>query len=124
MEKIVVLFYADDCLYWYTSEALVKWFLDALVKIFCVNFLGYSHWFMSIRISYMKDNSISVDQAIYTTSIVSKYLDTATVKTSTKFHKTTLPSDMIFAKADASTSDYQVENLTRELNIHYRSCIG
>ena len=31
---------------------------------------------------------------------------------------------MIFTKVDASTSDDQVEKLTREFNIHYRSCIG
>ena len=60
----------------------------------------------------MKDHSISVDQARYATSIVAKYLDTATVKAGTKFYKTTLPSDMIFTKADASTSDDQVDNLT------------
>ena len=26
--KIVVLSYVDDCVYWYTSEALEKWFVD------------------------------------------------------------------------------------------------
>ena len=31
---------------------------------------------------------------------------------------------MIFTKDDVSTSDEQVESLTREYNIHYRSCIG
>ena len=72
----------------------------------------------------MKYHSISVDQDRYATSIVVKYLDTATVKSSTKFYKTTLPSDMIFTKADASTSDEQVENLTREFNTKYRSRIG
>ena len=79
--------------------------MDTLGKRFHVNFLGYEHWFMSIRISQIKDNYISVDQARYATSIVEKYLDTATVKTSKKFYKTTFPSDMIFTKADASTSD-------------------
>ena len=65
-----------------------------------------------------------MDQAIYTTSIVSKYLDTFTVKLVTKFYKTTLPADMIFTKEDVSTSDEQVEKLTREFNIHNRACIG
>ena len=51
-------------------------------------------------------------------------MDTATVKVSTKFYKTTLPADMIFTKEDVSTSDEQVEKLTREYNIHYRACIG
>ena len=72
----------------------------------------------------MKDHCISVDQARYSTSIVAKYLNTDTVKAGTKLYKTILPSDMIFTKDDTSTSDEQVEKLTREFNIHYRSCIG
>ena len=111
--KIVVLSYVDDCVYWYTHEDIGKWFVDTLEKIFHVNFLGYAHWFMSIRISHMMNHSISVDQARYATSIVAKYLDTATDKVSTKFYKTTFPSDMIFTKEDVSTSDEQVEKLTR-----------
>ena len=71
----------------------------------------------------MKDHSIPVDQARYATSIVAKYLDTATVTVSTKFYKTTFPDDIIFTKEDVYTSDEQVEKLTRELNIHYRACI-
>ena len=122
--KIVVLSYADDCVYWYTSEALGKWFVDTLGKIFHVKFLGYANWFMSIRISQMKDNYISVEQDRYTTYFVAKHLDNATFKTITKFYKTTFPYDIIFAKDDASTSDEKVEKLTREFNIHYRACIG
>ena len=72
----------------------------------------------------MKDHSISVDQVMYATSIVDKYLYTDTFKTSTRFYETTLSYDMIFTKPDAYTSDEQVEKLTREFNIHYRSCIG
>ena len=89
-----------------------------------MNFLGYAHWFMSIRISQLKDYSISVDKAIYATSVVAKYLDTATVKVRKLFYKTTFPADMIFTKEDVSTSDEQVEKFTREYNIHYRDCIG
>ena len=83
--KIVVLSYFDDCVCWYTNEYIGKLFVDNLGKIFHVNFLGYAHWFMSIRISHMKDHSIFVDKARYATSIVAKYLDTATVKVSTNF---------------------------------------
>ena len=100
--KIFVLSYVYDCVYWYTSGALGY-----------MNFLWYTHWFMSIRMSHMKDNYISVDQDRYANSIVSKYLDTATVKWGKRFYKTTLPYDMILAKSDASTSDEQVEKLTR-----------
>ena len=105
--KFVVLYYVDDCVYWYTSEAPGKLFVDSLGNIFHVNFLGYAHWFMSLGISHMKDHS-SVDKARYATSIVAKYFDTATVKASTKFYKTNFPSDVIFTKYDAYTSDEQV----------------
>ena len=44
--KIAILYYVDDCVYWYTSEALGKWFVDTLGKRLYVKLLGYSHWFM------------------------------------------------------------------------------
>ena len=72
----------------------------------------------------MKYHYIFVNQTRYGTSNVAKYLYTATFKASTKLYKTTLPYDMIFAKYDTSTSDEQVEKLTREFNIHYIDCIG
>ena len=107
--KIYDLSCVDDCVYWYTSEALGKCFVGALGKIFHVNFLGYAHCFMSIRIYQIKDHSISFDQAIYAISIVDKYLDTATVKTSKNIYITNFPSDMIFTKSNTYTSDEQVE---------------
>ena len=55
---IAILSYVDDCVYWYTSEAIGKMFVDTIGKIFHVNFLIYTHWFMSIRILHMKDHYI------------------------------------------------------------------
>ena len=107
------LSYVDDFLYLYTSEALGKFFVDTLGNRFHVSFLGYAHWFMSIIISQMKNNSVSIDQARYSTSVVEKYLDTATVKTSKNIYKTAFPSDIIFTKADLYASDDQIERLTR-----------
>ena len=89
-----------------------------------MNLLVYAHWFMSIIISHIKDHSISVDQAIYATSIVATYLDTSTVNTSKTFYNTNFPYDLIFNKADSSTSYEQVEKLTGEFNIHCKACIG
>ena len=111
--KIVVFSYIYDCVYWYTNEDLRKWFFGTLGKRFHVKFLGYTHWFMSIRIYQMKYHPIYVNQAKYSTHIAEKYLDNATVKVSTKFYKTTLPADIIFTKEDVSTSDKQVDKLTR-----------
>ena len=105
--------YVDDCVYLYTYEELRNWFVDKLGMRFHVNFLGYSHCFMSIRISQLKDHYFSVDQDGYYTSAVAKYLDTSTIKENSKFHKTTLPHDMIFTKEYASTSDEQMELLPK-----------
>ena len=58
--KTIVLYYVDVCVYWYTYEALGKWSVDTLGTIFHVNFLGYAHWFMSIRLSQIKDHYIYV----------------------------------------------------------------
>ena len=73
-------------------------FLIPWERGFHVNFLGYANWFMSIIISQLKDHSISVDHDRYATSIVEKYLDTATVKVRKRFYNTTFPADMIFTK--------------------------
>ena len=108
-----MLYYVYGCVYWYTHEEQGKYFVDELGNIFHVNLLGYAHWFMSIRISQLKDHSISVDKARYATPVVAKYLKTDTVKEKSKFQKTTLPHDMIFTKAYASTSDEQVDLLSR-----------
>ena len=62
----------NECVYWYTYEALGKWFVGSIGKISHLDFLGYAHWFMSIRIYHMKDHSISVDKDKYATSIVEK----------------------------------------------------
>ena len=62
-----------------------------------------------------------MDQAGYATSIVAKYLETATVKVSNKFYKTTFPANIILPKEDVSTSDERVEKLTREYNIQKQS---
>ena len=123
-QKIVFPSYVYDFVYWYTSEALVKWFVYTLGNIFPVNFLVFSNCFISIRIYQMKDHSISEDQAKYSTFVVDKHLDTDKVKTSTNFYKNTFPYDMIFIKDSLSNSYEQVYKLAREFNIHYRSCIG
>ena len=119
--KIVLLSYFDDCVYWYTSKELVNRFVYTLGKRFNVKLLGYAHWFVSIRISLLKEHYISVDQARYSKYVVSKYLDTVTIIS--KFYILTLPHDMIFTKEDASTRDEQVKFLSREFKIHYRACV-
>ena len=92
--------------------------MDTLGKRINVKFLGFVHWFMSINISWTKDHSNTVDQDRYTTSIEAKYLDTSTVIKSKKFYNTTLTYYIIFTKNDLYTSDDQVDELTRKLNMN------
>ena len=89
-----------------------------------MNFLRYAHWCMSIKISQLKDHSIPLDQDGYDTSVAAKYLETATIKDNSKFHKTNLPHDIIFIKEYASIGDEKVEVLYIEYNIHYQACVG
>ena len=79
-------------------KLLEIFFVDTLGKRLHVNFLGYSHWFISIIISQMKDHSIPIDQAIYATYIVAKYLDTAIVKAGKTFYKTPLPFIIFYVR--------------------------
>ena len=95
-----------------------------LGKIFHLNFLGYVHLFMSVGISQLKENSTSVDKAKYATYVDANYIHTYTIKENSKFHKTNLPHYIIFFKEDASTSDEQVEVMSREYNINYRDSVG
>ena len=82
--KLLMLSYVDDYVYWYTSEELVKWFLDTLVNIFLVNSLGYENWSMPNIISQLNDYYISVDQDRYNTFVAANFLDAATVKENSK----------------------------------------
>ena len=83
--NLFVLSHVYDCVYWYTQEELGKWFVDKIGKIIHVNLLEYKNWFIYNRISQLKEYSILVDQARYATSVVSKNLDTATIKENQKF---------------------------------------
>ena len=62
-------------------------------------------------------------QAIYATSVIENYLYTTTTKENSKFHKNTLPHDIIFTKEDASNSYEKMGVFSREYNIHYRVCV-
>ena len=53
---LVVIYYVDDCAYLYTSEAIEKWFVNKIEKIFHMDILEYSHRFMSVNISQLKNH--------------------------------------------------------------------
>ena len=95
--KLFVLYYVDDCVYWYKYEYLVKGFVYTHGNRYHVSFLGYAHCLMSTIISELKDHYISMDQDRYDTAVFATYLDTTTIKENSKLHKTTLPHDMILS---------------------------
>ena len=83
-------------------------------NIFHVNLLIFSHCFISISDSHLRENSISVYQAKNNTSVVDKYLDITIIKKITKLYNTTLPYDMILIKDYEYTIDDQVDKLSRD----------
>ena len=76
-------------MYCYTSKEPVNWFVDTLDIRLHVNVLGYGHYFMSNRISQLRDHGISVNQTRYASSAVGKYLYTDTIKENSMRHKIT-----------------------------------
>ena len=67
--KIVVLSYVDDCVYWYTNEDLVKWFVDTLGKRLHVHIPRSSH-----GISFPRyQQTIFQDLHLYTNSQNNQY---------------------------------------------------
>ena len=79
---------------------------------------------MTIMISLLKEHYISADQSRYDKCMFAKYLYTSTIKDNSKFHKSTLPHDMISTEEYASTIDEQVEVLSIEYNIQYKSFVS
>ena len=122
--KLFLLSYVCGYVYWYTYEEIGKCFVDKPGYIFHVNFLGYTHWFIYIIISHLKDQYISVDQNGYDTSFIAKHSDNSTIKENSKLHRTNLPHGMILTKEDTSTSYGKVEFLCIQYNIHYRAYMG
>ena len=82
--------------------------MDTFGKRLHLNLLGYSHWFIYIIISHLKDHFNIVDQDMYATYVVEEYLETATIKENSEFHNTTLRHEIIFTKEYDYTSDKQV----------------
>ena len=97
--------------------------MDTLGNRFHVNFLGYAHWFMSIKIPQLKYHYISVYQYRYATSLVENDIDTPIIRENSKFHKNTFPRDIIFTKEDYYNSYEKVEVMSIEYNIQYRACM-
>ena len=95
------------------SSQLINFFITGRYIFFCKYYVSWQCGLVKIC-AYLNCGSVQV----FCKNI------SGTVKVSTKFYNTKLPDEMIFTKEDVSTSDEQVEKLTREYNIHYRACIG
>ena len=62
---------------------------------FNVVFQGTAHWYLSARIHQDNQNNITMDQARYAKSIVTRYLDGAGVKRINSANNTILPADFM-----------------------------
>ena len=108
MEKKIVVSYVYDCVSWYDYEALGKMVggysrKDIPYELLGILTLDHVNQSLSDEGPWYSCRSGCIRHLYYL-----KYVDTDTVKTSTKLYKTNLLSDMIFTKADAYTSDENV----------------
>ena len=116
--------YVDDSIYYNSgknAEKYIKKFENELSGRFRVEFQGQAHWFLSMRLARDATGNITIDQSRYALNIVNKYLGNHSTE---KAVNRPLPYDFVATKADCSTSDKEVENLSQEYRLDYPSVIG
>ncbi len=122
--KIFLLNYVDNMLYFGMLEAKVKKFEELLKSRFDLKFMGQAHWYLSTRISQLQNFDIELDQSRYCNSIVKHYLENAGAKKVLHFHATPLPADFIPMTDDCCADEDELKELETEYNIDFASCIG
>ena len=118
-----IIFYIDDGLYFATSDGALERFKKELPERFNVVFQGTAHWYLSARIHQDNQNNITMDQARYAKSIVTRYLDGAGVKRINSAHNTILPADFMPTVEDKANTMEESKKLQEAYNIDYASCI-
>jgi len=122
--KLYVLNYVDDMLYYGNNETTVNEFEEKLQQRFNLELMGQAHWYLSTKINQLNNFDIEIDQSRYCCAIMKKYLDTASTKRDVAHHPTPLPLDFVHKSDDCSPDDKAVHLLETEFNIDYDSCIG
>ena len=72
----------------------------------------------------VKTFNITIDQKIYSKSIVRCYIDPAGVQKTTREHSSILPPSFVPTKNDCSQDEGEAQKLQEEYDIDYASCIG
>ncbi len=122
--KIYVLDYVNDMLYYVTNKIAIKEFEQQLQKRFNLELMGQAHWYLSTWINQLSNYDIELDQSRYCKAIIRKYLDTARTKRDLSIHPTPLPLDFIATSEDCYADNIAVKHLETEYNVEYASCIG
>jgi len=122
--KLYVLNYVDDMLYYGNHETTVNEFEQKLQQRFNLELMGQAHWYLSTKINQLNNFDIEIDQSRYCRAIMKKYLDTASTKRDVAHHPTPLPLDFIPTSDNCSPDNKAVHLLETEFNIDYDSCIG
>ena len=64
------IFYVDDVLYYGDSNETEKKFFEAISKAFKIECKGQAHWFLGMRIHRYQDGSHTIDQQLFTKTII------------------------------------------------------
>ena len=122
--KLWIIIYIDDFLYFDTSEKTRNQFELEFGSRFNVEFQGQAHWYLAARITQDKDLNITIYQSRYSKSIVKRYLETAGIKISAREITSILPTSFVPTKQDCSETLEEASRLQEEYNIDYASCVG
>ena len=120
----MLLVYVDDSLYFSTSDDMIKDFRKSLSDRFEVGFMGYAHWFLSLRISQDKNYNITVDQDRYARMLTRRHLGDVVIESKARKHDRTLPDGFVASKQDESKTEEEATQLGTEYRIDYASAIG
>jgi hypothetical protein len=69
-DKIYILDYVDDMLYYGNNDTQIKEFEELLQKRFNLELMGQAHWYLSTRINQLSNYDIELDQSRYCKDIV------------------------------------------------------
>jgi len=121
---LLLLNYVDDMLYLGKNNAHISAFKRQLKQQFNLEFLGQAHWYLATQVDHLANYDIELDQIGYCQSIIRKSLDTAGCQKDNSVTTTPLPLDFVPTSGESAPDMATTEQLSREYNIDFASCIG
>ena len=118
----------DDLLYFSNNPTMRTTFEATLQDRFDVDFIGQAHWYLQSRVSQNSDYSIELDQARYSSLILSRFVPSLSLTSISdedrKRYNAPLPAEYVATKEDCASDSFEVLRLDQEFGFKYSSLIG